>query len=134
MQLVVMMSGLPPSPMRRYRTVGRDLRYRSAPPSKCSASGRVLLANQVGSTSEVHPGHKRVRTAATHARENNALRRATINVATPRADGTAIAIWPQRIAVSATVADQRDVCLVHSRRFNEIKPGVMSELQARLWW
>jgi hypothetical protein len=32
------------------------------------------------------------------------------------------------------MTDERDVRLIHARRLNQIKPGIMSELQARLWW
>ena len=128
------MSDLPPSPIQRYRMVARDLRCRSAPQLRCSDLDPALRASLVDLTLEVHPGHKRVRTAATHAKENNALRRTTINVATPRANGAALAIWPKRIAMPAAVPNERNVRLVHARRLNEIKPCVMRELQARLWW
>ena len=73
-------------------------------------------------------------TAATRARKYNALRRALFNVATARANRAAFAIWTQCITVTATVADERDVRLVHARRLYQIKPGIMRELQARLWW
>ena len=95
---------------------------------------RARRASQAVSTLEVHPGHKRVRTAATRANNDNALRRAAINVATTRADWTALAIWTQRIAVSTTMADERHVRFVHARRLNKIEPGIMRELQTRLWW
>ena len=112
------MSDLPPLPMRRYRTVGRDLRYRSAPLLKCSALVHVHRESQADSTLRVHPGHKRAHTAATRARLPNALRRALINVATTRANRAALAIWSQRIAVTATVTNERDVRFVHARRLN----------------
>ena len=62
------MSDSPPSPMRRYRTVVRDLRYRSAPLLKCSALVRAHRESQADLTLEVHLGHKRVHTGATRAR------------------------------------------------------------------
>ena len=122
------MSDLPPLPMRRYRTVGRDLRYRSAPLLKCSALVRAHQANLVASTLEVHPGHKRAHTAATRARLCNALWRALINVATTRANRTTLAMWAERIAVPATVTNERHVRFVHTRRLNQIEPSVVREL------
>ena len=122
------MSDLPPLPMRRYRTVGRDLRYRSAPLLKCSALVRAHQANLVASTLEVHPGHKRAHTAATRARLCNALWRALIYVATTRTNRAALAIWSQRIAVPATVTNERHVRFVHTRGLHQIKPSVVSEL------
>ena len=122
------------SPMLRSRMVAHDSRYQSAPPLKCSALDPAHRASLVVLTLEVHPGHKGVHTAATLARECNALGGAAINVATPRANWAAIAIWPKRIAVPAAVTDQRNVRLVHARCFNQIEPCVMRELQARLWW
>ena len=95
---------------------------------------RARLASQVDSTLEVLLGHKRVHTAATRANHNNALRRALINVATTRANRTALAIWTQRIAVPAAMPNQGNVRLVHARRFHKIEPGIMRELQTRLWW
>ena len=128
------MSDLPPLPMRRYRTVGRDLRYRSAPLLKCSALVRAHRESQADSTLRVRLGHKRVRTGATRARQCNALWRALIYVATTRTNRAAFAIWSQRIAVPATVTNERHVRFVHTRRLHQIEPSVVSKLQARLWW
>ena len=75
-----------------------------------------------------------MRTAATPANNDNALRRAAINVAATRADWTALAIRTQRIAVPAPMTNQCNVRLVHARRLNKIKPGIMRELQTRLGW
>lgn len=75
-----------------------------------------------------------MRTAATRARKYNALQRALFNVATTRTNRAAFAIWTKRIAVSAAVTNQGNVRLVHARWFHEIEPGVMGELQTRLWW
>ena len=95
---------------------------------------RARLASQVDSTLEVLLGHKRVHTAAMRANHNNALRRALINVATTRANRTALAIWAKCIAVPAAMPNQGNVRLVHARRLHQIKPRVMGELQTRLWW
>ena len=127
------MSDSPPSPMRRYRTVGRDLRYRSVPLLKCSALVRAHRESQADSTLEVRLGHKRAHTGATRARWTNALRRALIYVATPRTNRAALAIWSQRIAVTATVTNERHVRFVHARWLHQIEPGIVSKLQARLW-
>jgi hypothetical protein len=36
--------------------------------------------------------------------------------------------------VTATVADQRHVRLVHALRWDQVEPGVVGKLQARLLW
>ena len=113
--------------------VGRGLRYQLALQWKCSALVPARRVSLVVLILKAHPGHKRVRTAATPARTRNALRRAPLNVATPRANRAALAIWPKRIAMPAAVPNERNVRLVHARRLNEIKPCIMRELQARLW-
>lgn len=128
------MSGSPRSQMQRYRAVVRDLRYLSVPQWKCSALDRAHRESLAVSTLEALPGHKRVRIGATAAKQPNALRCALINVATPRTNRAALAIWSQRIAVPSTVTNERHVRFIHSRRFHQIKPGIVSELQARLWW
>ena len=73
-------------------------------------------------------------TAATPANTCNALRRALFNVATTRTNRATPAIWPKCIAMSAAVADQRNMCFVHARRLYQIEPRVMGKLQARFWW
>ena len=127
------MSDLPPSPMRRSRMVDRDLRYRSAPLLKCWALVRAHRESQADSTLRVRLGHKRARTGATRARQCNALWRALIYVATTRTNRAAFAIWTERIAVTATVTNERHVRFVHARWLNQVKPGIVSKLQARLW-
>ena len=112
------MSDSPTLPMRRCQTVARDLRCQPALQSKCSALDRAHRESLVVLTLEVHPGHKRVRTAATRARKYNALQRATIGIPTTRTNRAALAIWTERIAVPSTMTNERDVRLVHARWFH----------------
>ena len=102
------------SPIRRSRMVAHDSRYQSAPPLKCSALDPAHRASLVVLTLEVHPGHKGVHTAATLARECNALGGAAINVTTTCPNRAALAIGTERIAVPPTMPNQGNVRFKHS--------------------
>ena len=94
--------------------VVRDWRYQLAPQWRSLDLVRERRVSRAVSTLEVHPGHKRVHTAATRANNYSALWRAAINVSAPRANRTALAIWTERIAVPAAVTNERDMRFVHA--------------------
>jgi len=50
------------------------------------------------------------------------------------ANRAAATVWSECVAVTTPVSDQRHVRLIHALRWNEVEPGVVCKLQARLFW